>query len=275
MPHRLELVIAAVFGLNAVAFGAFAAHGLSVEGADQAREWLETGAFYQMVHGLALLVLALFVNPPRGVTISFAAGVLLFSGSLYALALGAPRSAAMAAPVGGSLLLVGWGWLLVWALRRPLGVAGLGALLMLGLPGPGEAQSSTSVSGPALVRDDGSLSVGGRRVVLFGIDIPLIEDDCRLVVRPRRCAPAAVLVLDDLVQGFVRCRLLARHGRTTVAQCTIRGDGLDERRDLAAELLVRGFALAGANAPSRYRQLERLAEARGLGLFAEGFIDIR
>jgi len=103
------MILAALSGFVAVAAGAFGAHGA----ADlQAKGWLTTGAHYQMVHALAVFACAhLRRSGVRGAAIAawlFLGGSLLFAGSLYALALGGPRSLGAAAPIGGLLLLAGW-----------------------------------------------------------------------------------------------------------------------------------------------------------------------
>ena len=111
------LVAAAVNGLMAIVMGAFAAHGLrSVLDAD-ALGWIDTGSRYQMWHALALLVVAsLFVRPQRGrqrrvlqaIAWAFLAGIVLFAGSLYLLALTHIRALAWITPVGGVVLIAGW-----------------------------------------------------------------------------------------------------------------------------------------------------------------------
>lgn len=101
--------LAAVSGLLAVGFGAFAAHGIS---APKPVEWLHTGSQYQMAHALA--VFAAFGLHRAGakdmdkVAAFFLIGTLLFCGSLYAMALGAPRVLGAITPVGGVSFLVGW-----------------------------------------------------------------------------------------------------------------------------------------------------------------------
>jgi uncharacterized membrane protein YgdD (TMEM256/DUF423 family) len=106
---------AALSGLLSVLIGAFGAHGVSNL---QAKAWIETGAHQQMAHTLAIFV-ALYVYEKGGLLARFAIpffaiGILLFAGSLYALAFGAPRMVAMAAPLGGLSLMIGWG-VLAWA----------------------------------------------------------------------------------------------------------------------------------------------------------------
>ena len=133
------------------------------------------------------------------------------------------------------------------------------------------------VDGLGIVRENGTLSVGGRPVRLFGIIIPQVGRTCRSSVRPPRCAPAAVLVLEDKVTGFVRCEIV-RQGRDGIPEgvCGVRGGDLfAPREDLAAWLLQEGFALAGPEAPPEYFALERLAQARQLGLWNPGIVNIR
>ena len=103
--------LAALCGAMAVAAGAFGAHGAS----GQAAEWLRTGGQYQLIHAVAALV-ALRMEA-RGPGWLFVAGGLLFAGTLYAMALGAPRWLGAVTPIGGALLIAGWLWLALAALR--------------------------------------------------------------------------------------------------------------------------------------------------------------
>lgn len=112
------MTLGAVSGFVAVAVGAIAAHGVSDP---QAREWLKTGATYEFMHAMATFACATFMNiGARGARFApafYLGGTVLFSGSLYALALGAPRWAGLATPVGGVLFLIGW-TTLAWAARK-------------------------------------------------------------------------------------------------------------------------------------------------------------
>lgn len=99
--------LAALLALVAVAAGAFGAHGL--EG--HAAELCNTAARYQMYHALALLCLPLLRVTPgvvRRVRIAFVAGTVLFSGSLYALALTGYTKLGAVTPIGGVCFLAGW-----------------------------------------------------------------------------------------------------------------------------------------------------------------------
>lgn len=128
-----------------------------------------------------------------------------------------------------------------------------------------------------MVRDDGTLSIGGTPVRLFGIYLPQTERTCRTVIRPPVCAPKAVLVLENKVTGFVRCEIV-RRGPDGVLEgiCGQRGrDLFGPREDLGAFLVQEGFALAAPEAPAEYFALERLAESRELGLWGNKFLNIR
>jgi uncharacterized membrane protein YgdD (TMEM256/DUF423 family) len=112
-----------VLGALAVAAGAFAAHALRARLAPEALALVDTASRYQLMHALALIAagLLLIVRPSRAATLSaiaFTTGVIVFCGSLYALALGAPRSFGMVAPVGGTLLIAGWLMLAAAALQK-------------------------------------------------------------------------------------------------------------------------------------------------------------
>lgn len=120
---RFFLIIAAIAGFSAVVIGAFAAHGLKKILTPEAIEVMRTGVQYQMYHALALLLVGSWLSykpaPPGLKTggLAFILGTLLFSGSLYALALGAPRWLGPITPVGGAFFLIGWLALLAAAWR--------------------------------------------------------------------------------------------------------------------------------------------------------------
>lgn len=126
--EKFCLTSAALNGLMAVSLGAFGAHGLRAKAAALAPEeaakilgWVDTGAKYQLAHAAALLALAALLPrlapaPARLSAIGFSAGALIFAGTLYAMALGAPRWLGAVTPVGGLLLLLGWASL-AWAAR--------------------------------------------------------------------------------------------------------------------------------------------------------------
>jgi uncharacterized membrane protein YgdD (TMEM256/DUF423 family) len=124
--ERLFFLLAACNGFLAVALGAFGAHGLKgklgalADGAQRLGFW-ETAAHYVLAHALALGLCAVLVSrsTSSAATISgycLAAGILLFSGSLYAMALTGMRGLGAVTPVGGLLLLAGWAALALAAL---------------------------------------------------------------------------------------------------------------------------------------------------------------
>jgi uncharacterized membrane protein YgdD (TMEM256/DUF423 family) len=106
--------IAAALCFLAVALGAFGAHGLrsTLEARGMLDAW-NKAVFYQFIHAVALLVLALYGNINRGACLLLFVGILLFSGSLYLLALTNPRWLGPITPLGGLCFLVGWAWLVV------------------------------------------------------------------------------------------------------------------------------------------------------------------
>jgi uncharacterized membrane protein YgdD (TMEM256/DUF423 family) len=120
-PQRL-LIAAGILGFTGVGLGAFGAHGLkaTLETGNQLETW-KTAVFYQLVHAVALLALANWPNPAaRKIGWCWIAGVLLFSGSLYGLALGGPKILGPVTPLGGVAFLAGWAWVIVSAWKRPV-----------------------------------------------------------------------------------------------------------------------------------------------------------
>lgn len=119
---RVFLLLAAVAGFFGVALGAFAAHGLKGQLSAEYLAVFQTGVHYQLVHALALFGVALLAEclPGRLVTAAgtlFALGILLFSGSLYALTLSGLSKLGMITPLGGVSFLAGWLCLALAALR--------------------------------------------------------------------------------------------------------------------------------------------------------------
>ena len=104
--------IAAMFCFLAVALGAFGAHGLrsTLEARGMLDVW-NKAVFYQFMHAIALLVLALHGTINRGACLLLLFGIFLFSGSLYLLALTNYRWLGAVTPFGGLCFLAGWAWL--------------------------------------------------------------------------------------------------------------------------------------------------------------------
>lgn len=120
---KLWLVIGSVYGFLGVALGAFGAHGLRARlSADALAIW-HTAVEYQFYHAGALLLVGLWMRSQQTAALQlagacFALGVLLFSGSLYALALSGMRGLGAITPFGGLLFLIGW-LALIWAALKP------------------------------------------------------------------------------------------------------------------------------------------------------------
>ena len=108
---NLLMLLAALSGGLAVGAGAFGAHGASGEAA----EWLKTGGQYQLIHAVAALV-AMRLDA-RGPGWLFVAGGAIFAGTLYLMAVGAPRWFGAITPIGGTVLIAGWLWL-AWIAAR-------------------------------------------------------------------------------------------------------------------------------------------------------------
>jgi uncharacterized membrane protein YgdD (TMEM256/DUF423 family) len=117
---RALLVLGALSAFTAVGLGAFGAHALRRRLTPERAATFETGVRYQLAHALGLFVVVFLrtIGPDRAAeTIAgalFVAGTVLFSGSLYALALTGDRRWGIVTPFGGLCFLAGW-LALVWA----------------------------------------------------------------------------------------------------------------------------------------------------------------
>ena len=123
--NRSIALAAGLLGFLGVALGAFGAHALKaallING--QLDSW-KTAVLYQLIHAVALLALASWrdanARPNTAVAVCWTVGVVLFSGSLYWLALGGPINLLWPfTPLGGVALLVGWGILIFTVWKRP------------------------------------------------------------------------------------------------------------------------------------------------------------
>ena len=114
-PRTLPL-LAALCAFLAIAFGAFGAHMIADP---QAKAWAQTGTAYLLPHAVAVFAL-LGWRQAKGLPLAAAMlllGAAVFAFSLYGLALGMPRFLGMVAPVGGTLMMLGW-LMAGWALLR-------------------------------------------------------------------------------------------------------------------------------------------------------------
>jgi uncharacterized membrane protein YgdD (TMEM256/DUF423 family) len=122
---RTWLTIAAINGALAVLCGAFAAHGLKARLTQDMAGVFETGARYHLMHALAMGLAALSARGPalRRAQLAaslFLAGIVLFSGSLYLLALTGATAYGFVTPFGGVAFVGGWALLAAAALKLDL-----------------------------------------------------------------------------------------------------------------------------------------------------------
>ncbi len=112
---QIFLTLGAILGGSSVAIGAFGSHILRSKVNERSLEIFATGVRYQMFHALALLIVAvllILIESPSTTLVTsgwlFIIGVVIFSGSLYALSLTGTTSFGVVAPFGGLALIVGW-----------------------------------------------------------------------------------------------------------------------------------------------------------------------
>jgi uncharacterized membrane protein YgdD (TMEM256/DUF423 family) len=125
--HTLKLATG-IFGTCGVALGAFGAHALKTRlaAAGHTGTW-ETAVFYHLIHTVAIFVVAMCPSQATPsaksrllttAAVSWAIGIILFSSSLYVLALGGPRWLGLITPIGGLALLIGWSCVLASGLKK-------------------------------------------------------------------------------------------------------------------------------------------------------------
>jgi len=123
MTNSLAVRITAGVGFLAVAFGAFGAHGLKdLLAQNQTAAIWEKAVLYHFIHTVVLLLLALRQPLARGAWASFLVGIVIFSGSLYVLAITGMKWLGAITPLGGVTLLIGWAWLALAGWREPRGL---------------------------------------------------------------------------------------------------------------------------------------------------------
>ncbi|MFC4699572.1 DUF423 domain-containing protein [Glaciecola siphonariae] len=127
---RFALITGAAFCLLSVMIGAFAAHGLKAVLSEYHLSVVETGARYQMYHGIALILIGVLqLSLPnmasRFVAMCFTLGIVCFSGSLYLLASGGFSFVAFITPLGGLMLLLGWGGFIFQVYKHTKAAKGL------------------------------------------------------------------------------------------------------------------------------------------------------
>jgi len=115
---RAMIGVAGALGFTAVAFGAFGAHGLRARLSPAMLEIYRTGALYHLVHAVAALAVALAADRLRRAPLIltfFTLGIVIFSGSLYALSVTGQTKLGAVTPLGGLCLLVAWAMLIAEA----------------------------------------------------------------------------------------------------------------------------------------------------------------
>jgi uncharacterized membrane protein YgdD (TMEM256/DUF423 family) len=121
------LFIGAIFGFLSVALGAFGAHSLKNVLNEYGESVYAKAVLYQMFHSMALLAVGVFQHLFKGISFSpagfaFLVGIVLFSGSLYALAITGTKWLGAITPIGGLAFLFGWAWFLLALSKIPRSV---------------------------------------------------------------------------------------------------------------------------------------------------------
>lgn len=119
---QFYLVAAASSAMLAVILGAFAAHGLKSRLSEGLLAVFQTGVHYQFFHSLGIILLVLLYRQQAQVSLLYSAGfmlagIVLFSGSLYALALTEIKWFGPVTPLGGLCFILGWAMLIVAAIK--------------------------------------------------------------------------------------------------------------------------------------------------------------
>ncbi|QRG68741.1 DUF423 domain-containing protein [Brevibacillus choshinensis] len=118
---KLFLLLGSISGFLSVALGAFGAHALKEKLDEYSLGIFHTGVTYQTTHALAMILVALLIKwypDSAGLTWAgwcFVLGTIIFSGSLYALAMSGVKVLGAITPIGGLLFLVGWALLAIHA----------------------------------------------------------------------------------------------------------------------------------------------------------------
>ncbi len=121
---QIFITISAVLGFLGVALGAFGAHGLKSKLSVDMMAVFETGARYHLIHAVALFGIGILarqmdVTAIKVAGISMIFGILVFSGSLYALAISGIRVLGAITPIGGLGFMIGWAALAMAAIQNP------------------------------------------------------------------------------------------------------------------------------------------------------------
>jgi uncharacterized membrane protein YgdD (TMEM256/DUF423 family) len=123
---KIWLILASLFGFLSVALGAFGAHSLKNVLNEYGKSIYEKAVLYQMFHSMALLAVGILQHLFKGISFSpagfgFVVGILLFSGSLYVLAITGIKWFGAITPIGGIAFLFGWTWFIGALFKMRLG----------------------------------------------------------------------------------------------------------------------------------------------------------
>ncbi len=124
LSQKITFILGSTFGLLGVAIGAFGAHALKpLLLVNNKVEIFELAVRYQFYHAFALLVVGILMQTSSEIylqraSLFFTLGILLFSGSLYALSFNVGKVVAFITPMGGVFFLLGWAMMLITFLKR-------------------------------------------------------------------------------------------------------------------------------------------------------------
>jgi len=147
--------------------------------------------------------------------------------------------------------------------RFPLLLMMAASLGLLSMP-----LTAREISSHARINEDGTLRINGQTIHLDGIHIPDTGRTCKTYRLPPVCGSRASIALEFKIDGFVRCEILSRNpDRSLVGRCRVNAGAFDDGEDLSAYLLERGWAVALPDASVEYQTLEKIARARGVGVW--------
>jgi endonuclease YncB( thermonuclease family) len=145
----------------------------------------------------------------------------------------------------------------------------LGAALVAGLLGGHGVAVADAIVSYAIVQDDATLRVQGKRIRLYGVYPVDLRRFCDDTFRPVRCQTRAAVALASKIQGFVRCDPQVQYRDGSIgAFCSVEGHGtLDPPVDLGAYLIRQGWAVALPEAPFAYHTYQEIAKVNGRGVW--------
>tara|TARA_Y100001960_G_scaffold302507_1_gene353628 strand:+ start:425 stop:793 length:369 start_codon:yes stop_codon:yes gene_type:complete len=119
---KTGLILGTFFSLLTVVLGAFGAHALKEQLTEYGQSIYDKAVFYQMFHAIGIFIVTIIGNYYSSFNISiivwaFVLGILLFSGSLYILAVTKIKWLGMITPLGGTFFIIGWGMLIYKLLK--------------------------------------------------------------------------------------------------------------------------------------------------------------